>query len=199
MIAMNELSFKALLAVAMLACAVSRGALAAEVSGIRFDDSARVGGKELTLNGVGLRTKFVFKVYAAGLYLPEKKNSVADIMKLEGPRRVTLVIMRDISSEDFGQAFMTGLTNNSGAAEKNSFLTQTMQFGQMFQSIPGVKKGDILHLDWIPGVGTVCELNGKKIGDTLPDLAFYNAVLRIWIGDKPADSALKPALLGESK
>jgi hypothetical protein len=54
-------------------------------------------------------------------------------------------------------------------------------------------------LDWIPGTGTQAELNGKKVGEAVPDLAFYNAVLRIWIGDKPADSSLKPAMLGEAR
>jgi len=54
-------------------------------------------------------------------------------------------------------------------------------------------------VDWIPGTGTQCMLNGKKVGEVLPDLAFYNAILRIWLGDKPADSSLKAAMLGESK
>jgi hypothetical protein len=27
---------------------------------------------------------------------------------------------------------------------------------------------------------------------------FYNAVLRIWLGDKPVDRSLKPALLGSA-
>jgi hypothetical protein len=196
MIAMNRLSFKGLLAGAFLACAFSQTAVAVEVNGVKFDDTAKVAGKELKLNGAGMRTKFVIKVYAAGLYLPEKKSNVADIMKLDGPRRVTLVLMRDISSEDFGEAFMTGLNNNTDKAERSKILNQTMQFGEMFALLPGVKKGDVLHLDWIPGTGTVCELNGKRIGDVMPELAFYNAVLRIWLGDKPVDSSLKPALLG---
>jgi hypothetical protein len=136
-------------------------------------------------------------VYAAGLYLPEKKATVADILALAGPRRVSLVMLRDISSEDFGQGFMTGLNNNSDKAEKTKILNQTMQFGQMFAMLPGVKKGDVLALDWIPGVGTQCQLNGKKIGEVMPDIAFYNAVLKIWIGDKPVDNLLKPKLLGE--
>jgi hypothetical protein len=55
----------------------------------------------------------------------------------------------------------------------------------------------VLHIDWIPGTGTVCELNGKKLGETVPDVAFYNAILRIWLGDKPVDRSLKTALLGE--
>lgn len=53
-----------------------------------------------------------------------------------------------------------------------------------------------MQFDWLPGEGTQCYLNGKKIGGVIPELAFYNAVLRIWIGDKPADYALKAALLG---
>jgi len=57
----------------------------------------------------------------------------------------------------------------------------------------------VLHIDWIPGSGTQCELNGKKIGEMVPDLNYYNAVLKIWLGEKPADSALKPLLLGEAK
>lgn len=199
MIRIKRRNFNGLLAGALLACAFSQGAAAAEVSGVKFDDTARVAGKELVLNGVGMRTKFVIKVYAAGLYLPEKKTAPADIMKLDGPRRVTLVMMRDVSSQDFGEAFMTGLNNNTDSAEKSKILNQTMQFGQMFGSIPGVKKGDVLHLDWIPGTGTVCELNGKKIGETMPDLAFYNAVLRIWLGDKPVDASLKPAMLGAAR
>jgi hypothetical protein len=31
-----------------------------------------------------------------------------------------------------------------------------------------------------------------------PDMAFYNALLRIWLGEKPADSSLRRAMLAES-
>ena len=191
--------FNALLAGAVVACAFLQTATAAEISGVKFDETVKLAGKELKLNGVGMRTKFIVKVYAAGLYLPEKKNTVADVMKIEGPRRLTLVMMREISSDDFGQAFMTGLNNNIDKADKSRFVTQISKFGEMFGAIDGLKKGDVLHIDWIPGAGTQCELNGKKIGETLPDVNYYNAVLKIWLGDKPADSALKPALLGEAR
>ena len=43
---------------------------------------------------------------------------VLDVLKQEGPRRVTLVMMRDITSDEFGQAFMTGLNNNIDKTEK---------------------------------------------------------------------------------
>ena len=182
----------------LLVCATSY-ALAAEVAGIKFDDSAKVAGKHLKLNGLGLRTKLVFKVYAAGLYLPEKSKSVADILKQEGPRRVTLVMMRDLSSEDFSAAFMDGLNDNVDKAEKSKLASQLSKMSAMFASMQGLKKGDVLTLDWVPGSGSVYTLNGKTIGEPIPDLAYYNATLRIWLGDKPVDSSLKSALLGENK
>ncbi|HZV64100.1 MAG TPA: chalcone isomerase family protein [Telluria sp.] len=199
MIALQLSGFKALLAGALLACAFSQGALAAEAGGVKFDETAKVAGKELKLNGVGVRTKFIIKVYSAGLYLPEKKTTAAEVLKLEGPRRMTLVMLREVSSESFGKAFMDGLNDNVDNAEKMKLIPQISKFGEMFAMLEALKKGDVLHLDWIPGSGTQCELNGKKIGEVVPDLAFYNAVLRIWLGDKPVDRSLKPALLGEAK
>jgi hypothetical protein len=196
----RRILLKSMLAVAGMAAmaALHLPALAAvEVAGVKFDDSVTVAGKELKLNGAGLRTKVIFKVYALGLYLPEKKTTVADVLASPGPRRVAITIKRKLTSDEFGHAFMEGLNANSDKAERTKILPQTMKFGEMFAQIQGLKEGDQLIMDWLPGEGTQCQLNGKKIGELVPDIAFYNAILRIWIGDNPVDSSLKPALLGE--
>lgn len=185
---------KSVLASAVLAFA-AQSAIAAEVAGVKFADEVKVAGKELKLNGLGVRSKFIVKVYAAGLYLTEKKTTPEEIYKIDGPRRVTLVFLRDISSDDFGTGFMGGLNNNLDKAEKAKIVTQISKYGEMFALLDGLKKGDTLHLDYVPGVGTTNELNGKKIGETVTDVAFYNAILRIWLGDKPIDTSLKPLLL----
>ncbi|MFC5552115.1 chalcone isomerase family protein [Massilia aerilata] len=196
----RRLVVKGMMAGALLAAAISLPAQAAvDVNGYKFEDTAKVAGKDLKLNGAGMRTKLVFKVYAAGLYLPEKKNATAEILKLEGPRRVTLQMARDLTSEEFGKAFMDGLNENLDKAEKQKIVAQIGKMGELFASVDAIKKGDVLHLDWIPGTGTQTELNGKKLGDPIPDVNFYNAILRIWLGDKPVDKSLKPALLGEAK
>lgn len=196
MIASKNLGIKSMLTGLALACSLALPAVAAEINGVKFADTVKVGGSDLKLNGLGMRTKVVFKVYAAGLYLTEKKTTPADVLAVQGPRRVTLVMMRDLTSDEFGQAFMTGLNSNLSQAEKTKIVSQISKFGEMFASIESLKKGDVLNIDWIPASGTQTELNGKKVGETVPDVAFYNAILRIWIGDKPADSSLKPALLG---
>lgn len=196
----RRLVVKGMMAGALLAAAAGLPAQASvDVNGYKFEDTAKVAGKDLKLNGAGMRTKFVIKVYAAGLYLTEKKNTTAEVLKQDGPRRVTLQMARDISSEDFGKAFMDGLNENIDKAEKQRLVVQIGKMGELFASVDGLKKGDVLHMDWIPGSGTQAELNGKKLGEPIPDIAFYNAILRIWLGDKPVDRSLKPALLGDTK
>jgi len=196
----HRFAIKSLLAGAILTLAATLPAAAAvDVSGFKFDDTAKVAGKDLKLNGAGMRTKFVVKVYAAGLYLQEKKSNTAEILKEEGPRRITLQIARDISSDMFGKAFMDGLNENIDKAEKQRIVAQISKMGELFASVENLKKGDVLHLDWIPGSGTQAELNGQKLGGPIPDINFYNAILRIWLGDKPVDRSLKPALLGDAK
>jgi len=197
MIAHKNSTFRRLLASFLLTAAVALPAAATvDVNGYKFDDTTKVAGRDLKLNGAGMRTKIIIKVYAAGLYLTEKKTTMAEIAAIEGPRRVIIVMARDVSSDAFGNAFMEGFKDNTSVAERNAIASQVTKFGEMFAMVPGLKKGDVLHLDWVPGVGTQCELNGKKLGETVPDLAFYNALLRIWLGDDPVDRSLKPALLG---
>ena len=105
---------KSLLAGAVVAAGAHLPAFATvEVAGAKFDDIATVAGKELKLNGAGLRTKVIFKVYAAGLYLAEKKNTVPDVLGATGPRRVSIIMLRDVTSDDFGKSFMEGLSSNT--------------------------------------------------------------------------------------
>lgn len=187
---------KWLLALGALVGGLSLNAAAVEVNGVKLDDTVRVANQELKLNGAGVRTRAVFKVYVAGLYLPEKKKTVPEILASNGPRRVHMVLLREVNSEDLGQAFMDGLNANSDKAEKAKFVNQTVKMGEIFASIPSLKAGDSITNDWVPGSGMHVLVNGKRVGEVLPDIAFYNAFLRIWLGDKPADSSLKQAWLG---
>ena len=189
-------TIKAAMTAGVLSLVLGAPAHAVDVSGVKVDDSATVAGKELKLNGAGVRTRAVFKVYAMGLYLTDKKTSAADVLSLAGPKRVALHMMREVSSDDLGQSFVEGLNKNSDKAEKSKIVNQTVKFGEMFANTAAVKKGDVLTVDWVPGSGTIVSINGKQNGDVLPDVAFFNALLKIWLGDSPADSSLKPLLLG---
>ena len=179
-----------------LALGLAGAAQAIDVGGLKFDDTVKVGGKELKVNGAGIRTRIIVKVYALVLYLPEKKDTTAGVLETTGPRRFSLGLLREVTGDDLGQAFIAGITANTDKAERSKFVNQLAQFGEAFVSIPSAKKGDVINVDWVPDTGTVMTLNGKPIGEPLKDIGFYNAVLKIWLGDKPVDSSLKPELLG---
>ncbi|MBC3863807.1 chalcone isomerase family protein [Undibacterium jejuense] len=196
---MRLMKLKFWLAVCGLAMGVATGVNATEVAGVKLDDTLQLANTELKLNGAGIRYKAIFKVYVAGLYLKEKKTTVQDVLNADGPRRVTLVMMRDLSSEDFSRGFMQGIQKNTDKGDKAKLTSQFLRFGELFASVPELKKGDVMTNDWIPGVGTVVALNGKKMGDPYPDILFYNALLRIWLGESPVDSGLKKAMLGASE
>jgi len=180
-----------------LAAMAASAATAAEVAGVKIDDTARVGNQDLKLNGAGIRHKAIFKVYVAALYLNEKKATVGEVLSSPGAKRVAIVMLRDVGNEELARGFMSGIQQNSDKSEKARFISQLQKFGEIFASIPELKKGDVLTTDWMPESGTVIHVNGRKVSDSLPDPAFYNALLKIWLGDKPVDAKLKPAMLGE--
>lgn len=192
---------KAHLTALMTAAALTLGSLstaqAVEVQGVKIEDTATVAGKTLVLNGAGARIKAVFKIYAIGLYLTEKKNTTAEVLALSGPKRFKIVFLRDLTSEEFGSAFLAGINKNLEKDEKTKYVNQITKFGDLFTEFEGVKKGEVIIGDYNPAVGTTITLNGKQLGSALPDVGFYNAILRIWLGANPADNLLKPALLGE--
>ena len=184
------------LVMGMLTMACIQPAMAADVKGTVFEETITLGGKELKLNGAGMRTKSLFSIYAMGLYLSEKKTSPEDVQSVAGPKRVKLVYQRELNSDEFGQLFISAMNNNSTKEQKAALINQTVQFGEIFANQGKVSKGDYTTMDWIPGTGTVTSFNGKKIGETLAGIEFYNAVMRIWLGEKPADTTLKAQLLG---
>jgi hypothetical protein len=187
--------------IATLAIAATLGmgsAGAADVSGVKVDDKARVaaGGPELVLNGAGVRTRLMFDVYAAGLYLAEKKSTAADALALAGPKRVSMTMMRDVGADQLADSLNEGIRLNSSAADLEKMKPQIAELLAAMNSVGTAKKGDVVTLDFVPDVGTRIGVNGKEVGKPIAGADFYRALLKIWLGDKPVQDNLKKALLG---
>jgi long-chain acyl-CoA synthetase len=180
--------------VAAMALALCTGmATAAEVGGVKLDDKLTVGGQELVLNGAGIRTKLVFKVYVAGLYVPAKASSVAAVLE-KAPRRIQLTLMRDVSAEEFVEALVDGIKANTTAAELAAAKAGIDQLSAIGKALGQVKEKDVVTLDFVDG-GTKMAVNGAAKG-TIPGEAFNRALLKIWLGDNPVQADLKKAMLG---
>ncbi|APW38608.1 hypothetical protein RD110_16545 [Rhodoferax koreense] len=192
------------LAAASCVVACSPALAAIDVGGVEFDDAAHVAGRSLKLNGGGISMRLIFKVYAMGLYLLDRRRTAEDVLASEGPRRLMIAMLRDVSGQEFDEAVMRSMADKDDKSDpdRDSQARIAGQMAQLVRAITsqpgGLRKGDLLTLDWVPGTGTVVELNRKPLTEPLRDIAFYNALLGIWLGDKPVDPLLKTRLLGRS-
>ena len=170
---------------------------AAEVAGVKFEDRIQLGGGELALNGAGLRTRAFFKVYAMGLYVPQKKSAPAEVLDVKGAKRVHIVLLRDVGAETFADSLINGLKNNSTETEYAKLKDRAEQFRATILELKEVAKGAVVDLDFLPDSGTRLSVSGQQRGKDIQGDDFYRGLLRIWLGEKPAQDDLKEALLGK--
>ena len=187
---------------ALLATLLVQGAaLAMEVEGVKLEDRVTLskGGPVLVLNGAGVRHKMVMlKVYVGALYLSGKKTDAEEAIRDAGPKRVAMHILADeVSARDFVASLNNALAANHIPAELALIEGRIRDLNRMMQSVGTLKKGSVVHLDYLPGTGTRVSVNGvDRI--TIKGEDFFQSMLRIWIGRKPVDGRLRDAMLGGS-
>ena len=186
-------TFKFILATCFFVLTLSASAL--EIKGVKVHETAQVGGSALVLNGAGIRTKMVFKVYVAALYLTQKQTDANALISDTGNKRISMHFLRELDAETLLKGMNEGFTDNNNAAEMSAIEPQMKQFRDMMTSAKEVKKGDLIVLDFM-SAGTQVNINGKTLG-TVEGEAFNKALLRVWLGTKPVDASLKKAMLGQ--
>lgn len=170
------------------------GLHAAEVAGVRVDDKIHVGSNELVLNGAGLRSKLFIKIYVGALYVGQKATTPAAIYDSTQPRRMVMRLMRDLDAESLQSALDDGLKSNNSPAEMAEIKPQAEQLAGIMKAIGKAREGDSIAMDFSAD-GVVVSLNGENRGK-VAGAGFAKALLKVWLGDKPADASLKKALLG---
>ncbi len=180
-------------AIALSMALASSAPFAAEVGGVQVADQATVGGQDLVLNGAGLRTRAIFKVYVGSLYLPAKAATL-DAVLAKGPRRIQMNLLRTLSADQLADALADGLKENNSAAELDAVKAQTEQLTAIMKSFGEAKEGDVVTLDFVDGATRV-GFNGAAKG-SIPGDVFNRALSKIWLGDKPVQTDLKKAMLG---
>ena len=177
----------------LVGLALAAGVHAVEVAGVALPDKANVGGQDLLLNGAGVRSRMVFKVYVGSLYVPAKTKTAADVYA-KAPRRVQLNMLRDVTSDQMVDALTEGLNQANSAAEAGAVKAQMAELAAILKSIGQLKEGNVLAFDFVDG-GTRVSLNGQAKGTIAGD-AFNKALFNAWLGDKPVQDDLKKAMLG---
>ncbi len=165
---------------------------AASLAGVTLPDTAQVGGKTLVLNGLGIRTKMMVKVYVAGLYLEQKSSDPNAIIKADAPKQIVMKFVHGASKSQMSDAFDESFKDNSPGAMK----TMKADIDRLLGALEPVKVGDQMVFTYVPGTGTTLAINGtEKV--TIAGPAFGPVLFSVWLGPKPPNADLKKGMLGQ--
>ncbi|MBL1321355.1 MAG: chalcone isomerase family protein [Methylophaga sp.] len=165
---------------------------AIELGGIDMPDTMQADGQELLLNGAGIRSKFVFDLYVAGLYLGVKETDAAKIIASTEPMILRLhIISSKITSKKMTNATRSGFKKATGG-KIEPISSEIEQFLKAFSD--KIEVGDIFDIV-ANEQGVVISKNSVQ-QQTISSQQFKQALFGIWLSDKPVKAKLKKALLG---
>lgn len=166
----------------------STACLAAE----KMPPQMQVGEHRLLLNGSGVRTKTFLELYVAGLYLIQPTNNSAAIIAADEPMAIRIKITSSLVSQSSLVESLEDGFKNATAGDTRSIRQEIDQFRKYFQE--DIRKGDVFDMVYHPQHGVIVNKNGKLVG-VVGGVKFKQALFGIWLSDKPADGALRQALL----
>ncbi len=183
----------AVIAIATLVTlAVASPAYAKKVGNATVPDSLNISGAELPLRGAGLRTRAVFKLYAAALYTDESGDGNA-VTAADKPMGIHLHILSKLVTKDkLVEALNDGFKASTGGDMSSVQGGVDAMIAAMDKP---VKRGVTYTLAYEPGVGTTMTRNGED-PVIIEGLEFKQALFGIWLGDKPVQGKLKNGMLG---
>ena len=173
----------------MIFTTVSANALT--VDSINFEDTVDVAGKELVINGVGIRkaTFLKIKVYYGALYLPKKESTPATFLGTADSKQIVMHFVRDVSVADLKKTYREAFE----ASNKETYKIMLPSLEAFIANLKDIKKEERMIITFLPdGAGLTF------IGKTFPkvgDAAFSKALLNMYFIN-PIDQGLANSLLG---
>jgi hypothetical protein len=173
-----------------------RRAGAREIAGIRLEESLiqRASGAQLRLAGAGIFRFFLLRYYICGLYLAAS-TPATDALRHDAARRIAMVMLRNVSAGEFLWGLDRGMADNTTAAEMGALRPSLGALRAAIREAGSLARGAHVALDYAPGQGTLLGIDGRVRTSAIPGKPFNDALLRMWLGERPLDSSLKEALL----
>jgi len=172
-----------------------RSVAAREIAGVAVPESVTLKNKALVLNGAGIRKKLFMKIYVCALYLTAKRTAASEILADPEAKRIVMSFLyKEVGVERQVEGWNKGFRDNNSGEELKGLQDRINLFNSLFTT---VRKGDVIRFDYMPEEGTQVWINDTLNG-IVPGEDFFAALLKIWLGPKPAEANLKDALLGNA-
>ena len=108
----------------------------------------------------------------------------------------------DVSAAEMGDLLASGIVSNASNDELSKLIPTLFRIGKMVGEQKKLLAGDSFQIESQPAAATTITIDAKAQGQSVkhvfaqPDL--FGTLLRIWLGNQPADAGLKTALLGKA-
>lgn len=168
------------------------------MEGVEVPATLTVRGRKLVLNGAGVRKRGYFKANVVALYLPDKLTTIEAIMRLDGPRRIQLHLLRDFTQATITRIFLADFKQTATEAEFKTLINEVAEIGGIYANVKRVSPGDLVNIDWQPGAGIIASLNDRILNEKpiASELA-YQIYLRMFLGPNVPEE-LRLRLLGQA-
>lgn len=167
-----------------------------KVDGIEVPTATTVRGKKLVLNGAGVRRRGYYKSNIVALYLPERLTTLDAIMKLDGPRRIQMLLLRDFSQSTVSRIFLADFKQAATDTEFKTLINEVAEIGAIYNNVKRVEQGDKVNIDWQPGAGIIASLNDRQLNEKpINNELAYQIYLRMFMGPTVPEE-LRNRLLG---
>ncbi|CAH0348715.1 hypothetical protein AQB9606_00702 [Aquabacterium sp. CECT 9606] len=166
-----------------------------ELEGVPIEDTAQVAGTKLVLNGASVQKRGFFKTNTCALYLTERRHTLDEVVKLAGPKRVHLVMLRDVKGFLIARQFLNDFAASATEAEAQALTAEVEAIAAGYAKIDMLHKGDVVLIDWVPQEGIVASLNGHPMGPAHDNESLWDVSLRPVMGPL-APRELREHLLG---
>ena len=166
---------------------------AKDISGIQVADTMVLENQSLQLNGAGVRSKFFMDLYVGSLYVPSQISSTVAVLEAPVAAIRLNITSSMITSEKMRDAITEGF-EHATADNTADIQPQIDAFMALFNE--EIKEGDQFTLVANKTRGVTAYKNGQEQA-TIEGEMFRQALLKIWLGDKPAQKSLKEAMLGK--
>ena len=161
-------------------------------TGVAFPVHTQVNGRDLTLNGLGLRkaTFLRIHVYVAALYVDRPSHDSADLIDSDESQELILHFVRNVGVQDIREALVKGFER--GGRQQFEILKPRIE--KLSSWMTDMKAGQRLIFVRSPE-GVHVSVKGADKG-VIEGEDFSRAVVSIWLGNSPPNPELKRGLLG---
>lgn len=168
-----------------------------DVDGVIIPRFIKFEGRDIELNGIGIRSRLWFDVYTQALYLTKLSQDPVEILESNTPMGIRIQITSSlVTARKFSKSINIGIEKSVGEIEFPKYKERLDLLDSFVNSEVIVEK-DIFNLIYNPADESLWVTKNDVLKGKVPGKDFKKAFFGMWLSDKPVDQKLKNDLLGK--